>query len=249
MWRRWLWLFPSLFVALSSAAVPDAHAQPDCADASLLEAGHWRGSFEVSWTARWTADLEVPRTGLGPAPATWEHTQTVAGEVDLFVAESAKGDAPLLSGAARARFQTRSRAMRDDGASARLFSDLRLSGGTFTASSGRMLVSGETVEWLGATLTGDFASSSVSFYGADGRGLLVGDGIPIRHPVEPIRFQVQAADCREISGVVEGLGFDRSWLEPGAGLAVATPTLGAAIDLTVLSERATFQLAGPSPEP
>jgi hypothetical protein len=49
--------------------------------------------------------------------------------------------------------------------------------------------------------------------------------------------------------VVEGLGFDRFWLSREAGLALATPTLGAATDLTLLDERATFTITGPGPRP
>jgi hypothetical protein len=60
---------------------------------------------------------------------------------------------------------------------------------------------------------------------------------------------VQAADCRAVSGVVEGLGFDRFWLTSEAGLGIATPTLGLATDLTVVREQAEFRIAGPNAGP
>lgn len=173
MWRRSLWVLAVLILALSSARSP-ARAQPDCADPSVLAAGSWRGSFAVSWTARWTAVLQVP--GRAAAPATWEHTQTVEGEIDLFVAASVKDGAPPVSGGARAQFRTRSMARRDDGASAMLFGDLRLSGGALTTPSGPALPPGDTVEWHGAALTGGFASTWVNYSGPDGRPLLHGDG-------------------------------------------------------------------------
>lgn len=56
-----------------------------------------------------------------------------------------------------------------------------------------------------------------------------------------------SAECGAISGVVEGLGFDRFWLGREAGLLLATPTLGAATDLTILEERATFRITHPRP--
>jgi hypothetical protein len=109
---------------------------------------------------------------------------------------------------------------------------------------GRTLVAGQLIEWLGSELTGGPFSSSAGYSSG-----LIADGAPLRRTVGPIRFRVQAADCGEISGAVEGLGFDVSWLGPGAGLGPGTPTLGAATDLTVLSERATFTITGPSPGP
>jgi hypothetical protein len=215
----------------------------------LLEAGPWRGLFTVDWRVRWTTDFVAyaPDGGANAAPATWEHRQIVDGWIDLVVAEAVTDDTPAVSGEARGGFVTRSTAIRDDGAGVRMGRDLLLSGGALRAPAGRMLVAGDSIEWLGGELTDlhGFGSTWANYSGPGGGPGVVADGAPVHQSVGPIRFRVQSADCRTISGVVEGLGFDPFWLTPEAIRSAGTPTLGTATDLTVLSEHTTFTITRP----
>jgi len=229
MWRRLAWILPVLLPLAVMSAAPAYAGQPNCDEPQPLATGLWAGRFEVQWDLRWTADLGNQPTSSETAPATWQSTRTMQGEIDLLVTESS------IEGVARASYRTDTTAEREDGARRESRENGLLSGGSLSLPSGRDLAAGQAIEWLGAWWTRPAGTPDANFSmtftsrSNDGR-TLYGDGHVVARPAGPIAFQVTSVTCRRITGTAGPAAFGYPQLGPEAGLAVVNASATFTLD-------------------
>lgn len=174
-WCRYTWLLPVLLVATVVSASPLASAQPACDSAQPLATGAWSGRFEVRWQVRWTADLANQPTNVDLAPATWENTRTIRGDLDLLVGQDGSDGTPSTDGVARASWESETTAERPDGARMVNHQSGLLSGGSLALPVSGFLAPGDAIAWLGGWWTRPAGtpeamfSSTFTFRAADGR--------------------------------------------------------------------------------
>ncbi|MGE0543771.1 MAG: hypothetical protein AB7R89_26705 [Dehalococcoidia bacterium] len=216
-----------LTIAIAFTPIPPAAlAQPDC---DTLQPGVWSGHFEAQWTLRWTAELGNQPVSRDTAPAVWESTRSVRGDIDLHVPEPGTDGTPTVIGVVRATYRTETMATREDGARQSRHEIGLLSGGAPVLPADRPLVAGNAIIWMGAWWTRPagiadamFSSTFVS-QSADGR-TLYGDGHVVARPADPIALTVESVDCRKVTGTVDPAVFGLPQLPPDAGLTVTVTT-------------------------
>ncbi len=225
--------FLVIVTAFHTAPRPAA-AQPDCTAPQALAPGSWSGRFEARWTLRWTAELGNQPTSADTAPAVWESTGTVRGDLVLLVPEPSLERAPDVLGVGWAAWQIETTATREDGAQLIRRERGLLSGGTVALASGGALVDSDGMQWMGAWWTRPAGSTDTAFSrttslrSSTGQ-MLVGDGHVAARPAEPIVFQVEAVSCQRVTGRI-------------TPATLGAPQLGAETGWMVVSASATFTL-------
>lgn len=225
--------FLVIVTAFHTAPRPAA-AQLDCTAPQALAPGSWSGRFEARWTLRWTGELGNQPTSADTAPAVWESTGTVRGDLVLLVPEPDVESAPAVLGVGWAAWHTETTATREDGAQLIRRERGLLSGGSVALGAGGVLVDGDGIQWSGAWWTRPAGSTDATFSRTtslrSSTGLMaIGDGHVTTRPAEPIVFQVDSVSCQRITGRI-------------TPATLGAPERGAETDWMVVSATTTFTL-------